>query len=68
MKNHIIIFLALITIGFASCSGNKADGTNNATYSTMDSGKSTLSGDTVTKDTTKILDDSTSNAPKMPGH
>lgn len=63
MKKSIFVIFSLIITGLVACSGNKADGSKNESYSAMDS---TAKKDSLSGDTTKALDDSISNTPKLP--
>ena len=68
MKNTILAIVATISIAATSCSGKKADQENaDSMYKYQDTSVSTI--DTGTRDSlaTKALQDSTTNAPKMPG-
>jgi hypothetical protein len=70
MKKQIFTLLAIISLGLASCSGNKADGSDSNQDSTVRPGDTSgYHTDTTSKDSasSKGLADSTTNAPKMPG-
>lgn len=67
MKNIVLVGVFAFAISFASCSGNKADGTNDAIkenpVTADDSIRATKSGPPA--DST--MADSTTNAPKIVG-
>lgn len=68
MKNRLLIGFAIILATLASCSGNSTDGTDkgkDTLYQYSDTTKTDSSArDTLGKD---AYEDSTSNAPRMPG-
>lgn len=65
MKKQVLLGLTIVAIGFASCSGNRADGKDgqkDTSYKYSDTSKHSPK-DTVGKD---AYQDSISNTPRLP--
>lgn len=68
MKNYKFLFLGLISLVFAACSGQKADEEHaDSMNKYTDTNYSTVDTNTVDSARTKDYPDSTTNAPRING-
>lgn len=69
MKKQFILGIAISAVMFASCSGHKADGKDSKGQDTGYQYSDTSRTDSAAQDTvrTDAYQDSTSNAPRLPG-